>query len=318
MQDYTDGEIVGIYRDGMNDPEIIHKLVELTLLSKGEILEILQQYGYVPQESTTEGYTDRQWWRAVQFQIMNHAYRETSQVTGIPIRVIRAEWKAHAARLGVLMNEPGERVPANRPYVPKKNRGKWIPKYSDDAWRVAIELRLQGIPLDEIAAQCGIPERYISEYWRRVARRLGITIPSRGEMARRDRKKRSCYTDQQWMDAVQMMLTGDSINKVYQVTGIAKSTIKREWIQKAEKLGIRDAYDQREAALSQNPTYFQAVYTDDIWRQAVEMKLAGIRTLDVSKATGIKLATLNHDWKRKAIQLGLASGSSIKFREKKE
>ena len=51
MQDYTDGEIVGIYRDGMDDPEIIYKLTQLTLLPKKKILAILRRNGYDPTEA---------------------------------------------------------------------------------------------------------------------------------------------------------------------------------------------------------------------------------------------------------------------------
>lgn len=340
MQDYTDGEIVGIYRDGMDDPEIIYKLTQLTLLPKKKILAILRRNGYDPTEAPAaekNEYTDQQWWKVVQLQIMDRAYQETSEATGIPAEVIRAEWRDHAVRLGVLLNRAGDRIPPRQAYTLEPKRKRKARKYTDDAWQLAIELRVQGVSVDEIAAMSGIPAATFSSNWRPTANRLGITVPTREEMARRDRQKRSRYTEEQWRDAVGRMLAGDAVEAVSPATGIKMDTLRREWFHKAEAMGIQDAYDRRQEAMRQRRAAMRPpkadtarretdadrqkagrrpATTDDQWREAIEMKLSGVRLRDISWATGISVNKIISGWKKKAIQLGLIEEGPAEKRKK--
>ena len=178
--------------------------------------------------------------------------------------------------------------------------------------------------MDEIAAISGIPAATFSSNWRPTANRLGITVPTRKEMARRDRQKRSRYTDEQWRDAVGRMLAGDAVEAVSPATGIKMDTLRREWFHKAEAMGIQDAYERRQEAMRRRRAAMRPpkaksqpetdadrqkagrrpATTDDQWREAIEMKLSGVRLRDISWATGISVNKIISGWKKESHPAG--------------
>lgn len=124
---YTDQEIVELYRRGRRDPQILHKLCELTLLPEDKLLPILHLAGEAldieqrprKKRGTARKFSDQLWREIIAMRLQGVSYEAIIRRTGINSGSLRG-WRKQAQRLGVPL--PDDKIIFGIQSVPESNR----------------------------------------------------------------------------------------------------------------------------------------------------------------------------------------------------
>ena len=107
---YTEDELLGLYRDGKDDPHILEKLSDLACKPKGEILNILHLHGQAldiqPEDKPKAGrnkvrHTEEMWRKAVGLRAAGESWERVSSQTGIPVLSLKNDWRKKARAFGM-------------------------------------------------------------------------------------------------------------------------------------------------------------------------------------------------------------------------
>ena len=110
-ESYTEDELLGLYRDGKDDPHILEKLSDLACKPKEEVLNILHLHSLAldiqPEEKPPKNgrnkvrHTEEMWRKAVGLRAAGESWERVSSQTGIPVTVLKADWRKKARVLGI-------------------------------------------------------------------------------------------------------------------------------------------------------------------------------------------------------------------------
>ena len=109
-ESYTEDELLGLYRDGKDDPHILEKLSDLACKPKEDILNILHLRGQAldiqPEDKPKAGrnkvrHTEEMWRKAVGLRAAGESWERVSSQTGIPVLSLKNEWRKKARAFGM-------------------------------------------------------------------------------------------------------------------------------------------------------------------------------------------------------------------------
>lgn len=124
---YTDQEIVELYRRGKRDPRIMDKLCDLTLMPEDKLLSILHLAGEALEISKTRKKTgsrprkisDQVWREIIALRLQGVGYAEITAHTGVH-RGSLNNWRLQAERLGIPV--PDHRVLSGIQCIPNNRK----------------------------------------------------------------------------------------------------------------------------------------------------------------------------------------------------
>ena len=121
-ESYTEDELLGLYRDGKDDPHILEKLSDLACKPKGEVLSFLHLHGQAldvqPEDKPKAGrnnvrHTEEMWRKAVGLRAAGESWERVSAQTGIPVLSLKNEWRKKARAFGMDLPE----TPPPKPFT---------------------------------------------------------------------------------------------------------------------------------------------------------------------------------------------------------
>ena len=131
-ESYTEDELLGLYRDGKDDPHILEKLSDLACRPKSEVLALLHQHGFMLDEKPPDGpsrplhrktyHTEAAWRQAIECRLRGDSWSKIELETGIPADVARNGWRKWAGKLGVPLPEEAFKPKQTKPFTSNMER----------------------------------------------------------------------------------------------------------------------------------------------------------------------------------------------------